>query len=129
MTRYPSRYTVPVQESREPESRIPVAMPIGFDRPESLESVFARLLHRHTEERALEGFDSPEEGDDFEDDDPDWLLDMSPYELPSTVPDAPVAFDQLDPGPGLEDGAKAPQNSSQEASDEAGTPEPPESGG
>lgn len=126
--KFPARYTVPLAVSREPVSQVPIELPAGSSEPESLESIFARLLHRHTEDKAMEGFDTPEEADDFELEDPDYMLDMSPYELPETVPDGPESFEQLDPVPEATDAPIGADNSSQEASDEAGTPDPAEAG-
>jgi hypothetical protein len=120
---YPKRYGCAIEDSREPLNSTPMEMPMGYEAPESLESMVARMLHEDRVRQSAQGYDSPEEADDFEDEDPDFLLDMSRYELPETVPEVAVAYDQLDPVPDPKNGANAPENSSQEVSMETGTPD------
>lgn len=79
----------------------PVEMPgAGYKKPETLESIVARLLKTREIDKALnEGTETPEEADDFELEDPDMSLDMTPYELPEVIPESPESYEQLDPVP------------------------------
>lgn len=57
----------------------PIELPIGLKRPETLQETMARMLRQHfLIQKQNEGFESPEEADDFEieDDGTPW----SPYE-------------------------------------------------
>lgn len=67
----------------------PVEMPLGYERPESLESMIARMIQtvnvRASKSGQVETF---EEADDFEtDDDPDL---KSPYQLTDMEEEAPI---------------------------------------
>jgi len=106
----------------------PVEMPgAGYGKPETLESIVARLLKTEKIEKALEGQETPEEADDFEMDDPDMLMDMSPYELPETIPDDPTSYEQLDPAPQPTDGDEIAAKPENEApADAEDGPAPPE---
>lgn len=43
----------------------PVEMPLGWDRPESLEQTIARMIHADRVRGSQDEVDSPEEGEDF----------------------------------------------------------------
>lgn len=60
----------------------PKELPVGAVIPDTLEDIVARLLHEQRTKETMQGYETPEEADDFEDDDIDTLLDFSPYELP-----------------------------------------------
>lgn len=102
-------------KGRDPEKldMTPIAMPARCEVPESLESMVARMLYAERQAQSQEGYESPEEADDFDDSEfLDDLLDMSPYELPETLSEAAHGYEQLDPAPPHDEGAKAPENSS-----------------
>ena len=54
-------------------------MPAGATIPPSLSEQIARAVHFEIDRRDNEGFETPDEADDFEEEDPD-ALDFSPYE-------------------------------------------------
>lgn len=61
--------------------KTPVAMPIGYERPESLQSMIARMVHSHALMTAAQkqGMETFEESDDFDVDDEGDLT--SPYQM------------------------------------------------
>lgn len=60
----------------------PVAMPIGYERPESMESMIARMVRIHISKQAQEdGFESFEEAEDFYAEDDDEELPQSQYQF------------------------------------------------
>lgn len=79
-----------------PDSR-PVAMPVGFTRPKSLQETMQNLLRNEEFRRALDNKDmeSFEEADDFdiEDEAPSYVPQNSPYEQ-DFDPDGIIAKDQ-----------------------------------
>ena len=87
----------------------PIEMPFGARRPETLADTVARMVKAGIEAEKDEEFESIEEADDFEEDDPD-TLDMSPYE-----------FEQLDDGLGTAVVESAPV-------EDAEVPPPPPTG-
>lgn len=112
------------QPTRETPDPTPAEMPVGACKPDTLEEIVARMLHAQKMQDAAEGHESWDEANDFEDEDPDVLLDFSPYELQEMVPESDPGFTQLDPEPPAE-AAPAAENSpsSAEASPEAGKPD------
>jgi len=101
---------------------MPLEMPSGMKRPDTLQDIVARLLYEEKQRSASEGFETPEEANDFDlEDDPD-EVDMSPYQLAELEPE-PNGYDQLDPDPSLE--PKAPDNSLE--SETEASEKPPES--
>lgn len=106
----------------EPD-QTPVEIPVQLEN-ESLESIMGRLLGKHMADRAMEeGYDSWEDENDFEDPNPERLLDMTPYEFDEldgdtiTDPNAPVEPVQAegaeptpteDSAPEAQEGASAP---------------------
>jgi len=102
----------------------PLEIPAHCRVPETLEDIVAKLLHQQKMMEADEEAESFDEANDFDlDDELDGLLDFSPYELPDTLPEAAGGFQQIDPPPESPLAAKAAENSSPEASTDAGTPE------
>lgn len=68
----------------------PIALPIGFKRPESLQEQIARMVRSHfLLGRQAEGYETPEEADDLDPDDgePDF---SSRWELPADAEDGPM---------------------------------------
>lgn len=57
----------------------PVELPAGATAPPTMSEMIARVVHAKLESQEQEGYDSPEEADDFEEEDPDYL-DMTAYE-------------------------------------------------
>lgn len=102
----------------------PVEMPGGnYKVPETLESIVSRLLKTREIDKALnEGTETPEEADDFEIEDPDMSLDMSPYELPEVIPESPQSYEQLDPLPEPSLGDEVPAQTHTEAPADAESP-------
>lgn len=71
---------VPETHEEHPDST-PLALPIGFRRPETLQEQIARLVNREYSNRKHMGYESLEEADDFGDDEgDDDLLPETPYE-------------------------------------------------
>ena len=106
---------------------MPVEIPVGHTRPQTLEDIVARLIHIETQKTADANSEkeTPEEADDFDmPDDLDEMLDFSPYELPDVLEEAESI--PLDPQPPL--AATPPETLPPEASPEAGKPEPSETG-
>ncbi len=72
-----------IERAGEPETHddTPVEIPVSMTKPESMEEMMARLIaERIASTATAQGFDTWEEDEDFEDEDPD-LLDFTPYEL------------------------------------------------
>lgn len=57
----------------------PVELPAGATIPIPLSQQIANAVHAELSVQSREGFDTPEEAEDFEEEDPE-ALDMSPYE-------------------------------------------------
>ena len=57
----------------------PVEMPVGASTPTPLSELIARAVHAQLQAQSEEGYETPEEADDFEEEDPD-VLDLTPYE-------------------------------------------------
>ncbi len=70
----------------ENHDETPVEMPLHACRPTPLNELIARMVHQHVEAEKNEGFETFEESNDFEEEDPE-VLDMSPYELSELPPD------------------------------------------
>ncbi|AXH74273.1 MAG: hypothetical protein [Microviridae sp.] len=62
-------------------NKTPVEMPIGYERPESLSSMIARMIHSNELQRAAhkQGLETFEEADDFDGDDEGEMV--SPYQM------------------------------------------------
>lgn len=60
----------------------PIALPVGYGLPESLEDKIARYVHQAMAIQRGEEPESWEEANDFDFEADDDLLDLSPYELP-----------------------------------------------
>lgn len=73
----PNRYGKPGHEPCDP---IPVAMPIGYTRPTPIHDLIAKMVRQAIIDEKGDEFESIEEADDFEEEDPD-TLDLSPYTL------------------------------------------------
>lgn len=86
-------------EGREVLDPRPLEIPIGFQRPLTLEQQIQRLMRveysKLAQIQSMEGVETPEEADDFDVDDD---FDIStPYEndfMPSDVPDQPLTDDK-----------------------------------
>lgn len=76
-----------VPERREHLDQTPVEIPVGVIRPESLESIMARMINERFSQMAEEnGMETFEEADDFDIDDE---LPKTPYELTELDPEEP----------------------------------------
>lgn len=79
----------------EISDRTPVAMPLGWKRPESIEEKMRRIIRESLSQRAMEeGFETFDESDDFDMGDEDGLpMPYSPHEMTTMqedfVPSAP----------------------------------------
>lgn len=91
-----------------PDARLdttPVEMPLGASRPTPLQDLIARMVREAVAVEKGEEFESWEESEDFEEEDPD-TLDLSRYELqdvesaydpsydPLRAPEAPIEAPQ-----------------------------------
>lgn len=73
----PARYGRPDPEVLD---TTPVAMPLGSTRPTPIADLIARMVRTAMEQERGEEFETFEESEDFEEEDPD-NLDFSPYQL------------------------------------------------
>lgn len=125
MAKTPSHWgtgTVP-----EKISPIPREAPHQWSRPETIEETIARFLHAEQQKKSMEGWETPEEADDFDiDDDVDELLDFSPYELPETLSEGIDGYEVEEAWATPEKSENSSQNGSKAAS-EHDPKEPPES--
>lgn len=74
------------QTGREDPDQTPIAIPIGFSQPESIESMIARAVRSHAfmEAARRNNRETFDEADDFDvDDDPEL---KSPYEIDESLP-------------------------------------------
>jgi hypothetical protein len=76
----------------------PVEMPLGACRPEPLEQIISRMVRAAVEEERGEEFETPEEAEDFEEEDPE-VLGLSPYELVDMKPEPDVPQATISPDP------------------------------
>ena len=82
------RYGVP---NSEPElDTTPVEMPLGSVRPTPLHELIARMVRDTIVQETQEDFDTFEDADDFEEEDPD-TLDFSAYELTQSNEEMTIA--------------------------------------
>lgn len=109
----------------------PMAIPVGFERPLTMEQQVARLMRSQYEMQAkirdMTGVETPEEADDFDiEDDP---IDMTtPYEehfMPDVSPEQQITDDpefKAVPESGTDSGTESPAKSpAQSSAGEAGT--------
>lgn len=77
------------EQNREVLDKTPVAMPFGYEKPESLTDMIARMI-RSTNIRASQSgkFETIEEADDFEVDEPEMT---SPYEFQEMQAERPFS--------------------------------------
>lgn len=110
--------------NREVLDKTPVEMPLGYEKPESLESMIARMI-RHTSTMAQkQGFESEEEANDFDDDDDNEM--KSEYQFTDMQEENPYAPPKQAPTPSMDNGPTQTANASNEAAKLAQTaaPEP-----
>lgn len=88
----------------------PIELPIGARRPTSLQDYIATMVRNAVEAEKGEVFESWEESDDFEEEDPD-TLDFSRYELAELQEEHAIR----DYGPDPDNEFAAPSVGSQEA--------------
>lgn len=88
--------------NREVLDKTPVEMPLGYEKPESLESMIARMIRTTSIQAEKAGFETAEEADDFDDDDEGEMkseyqfTDMqeeNPYAIPKPTAKAPMGND------------------------------------
>lgn len=89
----PKRYGEPDQEKLD---TTPVEMPLGYTRPTPLQDLIATMVRDAVQQENQEDFETLEEADDFEEEDPE-LLDMSRYELTELNEEVPLADLAEDP--------------------------------
>lgn len=97
----------------------PMELPIGFRRPPSLQEYIARMVRDAVELEKGEEFESWEESDDFEEEDPD-TLDFSKYELQELQQEHSIQDYGPDPDPDY----KAAPAASEEPTHNSGPPDP-----
>jgi len=68
-----NRFEIPNQK--------PVALPVGYEKPESLESMIARMVRIHSKAAEVVGMESFEEADDFEVGDEEGELGLGEFQL------------------------------------------------
>ncbi len=77
-------------------STTPVEMPIGYMRPTPLQDLIAKMVRAAVINEEKEEFETEEESDDFEEENPE-LLDMSPYTLTNLQEEEPISQEDPDP--------------------------------
>lgn len=88
----------------------PVEMPFGSCRPTPLQDLIARMVREAVESEKGDEFESFEESNDFEEEDPD-TLDLSRYELQELPPEPLEDFSiEDDPDPVPETGDRPEPN-------------------
>lgn len=100
----------------------PIEMPIGASRPRSLEDYIATMVRNAVMAEKQEEFETWEESDDFEEEDPD-ILDLSRYELQELQEEDSIR----DYGPDPDKEFAAPSVGSQEPSEDNSGPADPNS--
>lgn len=103
----------------KPLDPTPVEMPIGYTRPRSLQDYIATMVRQAVMAEQEEEFETWEESDDFEEEDPD-TLDFSKYELQELQDEGSIR----DYGPDPADKEIGPEEAPQEAN--SGPPDPNE---
>lgn len=78
----------------------PVEMPIGYEHPESLESMIARLVHNESRRAKSQGQESFEESDDFDmDDDSEIISEYQMTDMQEEYVTKPDGSARVAPGP------------------------------
>lgn len=98
----------------EPLDPTPMEIPLGACQPESLEQLVAKYMRIQIEQEKGEEFESFEDANDFEEEDPDTLWLDTRYTLQEVEPEA------IDPG---YDPEKPPQAAQEAPQEEIGTQE------
>lgn len=83
----PKRYGNPAGDPEKLDTT-PVEMPIGYMKPTPLQDLIAQMVQTAIQTEKQEEFETMEEADDFEEEDPD-VLDMSAYTL-QDIPEEPI---------------------------------------
>lgn len=89
----PPRYGRPNPENVD---MTPIEMPLGACRPTPLQDLIASMVRSHMQAESGDEFGTPEDEDDFYEDDPE-TLDMSPYEQLMVEPDDLPTAEALEP--------------------------------
>lgn len=107
------------EKGREVLDPTPIEVPLSFRRPLTMQEEIQRMVRQELS-RAAEssGFESFEESDDFDVEDDDDLVFMSPYEIREMAHDGPP--ESLDGVPGL---VRSESRSPGEAGEEGSPPE------
>lgn len=71
----------------------PMEMPLGACRPAPLQDIIARMVREEISREKHEEFETMEEADDFEEEDPD-TLDFSRYELSDVQEEVPFDLEE-----------------------------------
>lgn len=109
-----SRMQGPPEKELDPT---PIEMPVGAMRPRSLQDLVAQMVKSAVEAERGEEFESWEESDDFEEEDPD-TLDFSAYELQEIQSEAHIRDFGPDPDPEVPEAQEAPQEDNSGAPDQ-----------
>lgn len=91
----------------------PVEIPIGKGMPPTMAEQIAEAVHAQLSARDNQEFETPEEADDFDEDDPDFL-DMSPYERyfhETEIEEMTPSIQEPDPPPEPEEAGVEPAES------------------
>lgn len=90
----------------------PVEMPLGYERPESLQSMIARMVRTFSDQAQKEGAESFEEADDFDIDDDSEIV--SPYQMNDMQEERPYESFRTDNK--IKRADKAPESAQEEPS-------------
>lgn len=76
---------------RELHNPIPVAIPIGLNRPPTLQEQIQRVLRQELSRQAdAQGHETFDEADDFDVEDDDQINPISQYEIHEMIPEEPI---------------------------------------
>ena len=120
MKNRPTRYGSPDPEDNDDT---PVAMPVGYCKPSPLEDLIASMIREAVQDERKEEFETEAEANDFEPEEEENLLDMSPYTLTDLEEETPVPR----PDPNEAEAPQAPSEAPQEKIDEQADQTPPSS--
>lgn len=98
------------KQTEEYNSGEPVEIPLGANRPRSLQEVIAEMVRVQISEQEDESYETLEESDDFEEEDPD-TLDLSPYILQDIPDELPTLASLQEPAEQDRPGSEAAASS------------------
>ena len=93
MSKLPNRYGNPHGDPEELDTT-PVELPAGYREPQSLNEMLAAMVQQAIQKEEKQEFESYEEANDFEPDEEEGLLDMSPYQFDDLEEESPIDVEE-----------------------------------